>query len=64
MRATTTAGSLTLSLLLLAGGAHAARVDLELEGLDEEMREAVRATLELAEYEKRDISPAELRASF
>lgn len=64
MRATTTAGSLTLSVLLLAGGAHAARVDVELEGLNEEMREAVRATLELADYEKRDISPAELRASF
>src|SRR5262245_3532635 len=28
------------------------------------MRDAVRATLELAEYEKRDISPAELRASY
>ena len=28
------------------------------------MRDAVRATLELDDYEKRDISPAELRAAF
>ena len=55
---------LLLLLLLLAASAHAARVDVELDGLGEEMRDAVRATLELSEYEKRDISPAELRAAF
>jgi translocation and assembly module TamA len=51
-------------MLLLASGAHAARVDVELEGLNEEMREAVRATLELNDYEKRDISPTALRSAF
>ena len=65
MRAPIPAGALTLPLLLLfAAGAHAARVDVELEGLNDEMRDAVRASLGLAEYEKRDISAAELRASF
>jgi translocation and assembly module TamA len=64
VRACKPAGALTLSLLLSAAAVHAARVDVELEGLDDEMRDAVRATLELAEYEKRDISAAELRASF
>src|SRR5688572_9356014 len=48
----------------MAAGAHAARVDVELAGLDEEMGEAVRSTLDLSSYEKRDISPAELRAAF
>ena len=62
MRARRLAGSLTFSLLAVS--VHAARVDVEVEGLSDEMREAVHATLELAEYEKRDISPAELRASF
>jgi translocation and assembly module TamA len=57
--------SLTVTLLLLtAAGAHAARVDVELAGLDEEMGEAVRSTLDLSSYEKRDISPAELRTAF
>ena len=51
-------------LLLMAAGAHAARVDVELAGLNEEMGEAVRSTLDLSSYEKRDISPAELRAAF
>jgi translocation and assembly module TamA len=51
-------------LLLMAAGAHAARVDVELDGLNEEMRAAVHATLELSEYGKRDISPAELRSAF
>ena len=63
MRATEQFRALTF-LLLLAASAHAARVDVELEGLNEEMRDAVRATLELSEYGKRDISPAELRAAF
>lgn len=50
--------------LLAAAAAHAASVDVELEGLNEEMRDAVRASLALADYQKRDISPAELRAAF
>jgi translocation and assembly module TamA len=50
--------------LATAAGVHAAPVDVQIEGLDEEMRAAARATLKLAGYEKRDISPAELRAAF
>ncbi|HEV7609013.1 MAG TPA: outer membrane protein assembly factor [Steroidobacteraceae bacterium] len=56
--------TLTIALLLAAGGARAARVDVELEGINEEMREAVRAALELNDYGKRDISRAELRSAF
>jgi len=55
---------LRILLLLATAVAQAARVDVELDGLNEEMREAVRATLQLADYQGRDISPAELRASF
>jgi translocation and assembly module TamA len=56
--------TLTIALVLAAADAHAARVDVELEGLNEEMREAVRASLELNDYGKRDISRAELRSAF
>lgn len=57
---------LIASIALLSGLCLAApaRVDVEIDGLNEEQGEAVRATLELQEYEKRDISPAELRAAF
>jgi translocation and assembly module TamA len=51
-------------LLLVGGGARAANVDVEIEGLNEEQREAVLATLDLSDYRKRDVSPAELRAAF
>jgi translocation and assembly module TamA len=54
-----------LSLALLAAaGARAAGVEVELDGLNDEMRDAVRATLQLSDYGKRDISPPELRAAF
>lgn len=53
-----------IPLLLLCGGAHAAGVEVDIEGLEEEQREAVRATLQLGEYGKRDVSSAELRAAF
>jgi translocation and assembly module TamA len=56
--------TVTLALLLFAAAADAARVEVELDGLSEEMHEAVRASLELVEYRERDISAAELRASF
>lgn len=50
---------------LLAGGAvRAAGVDVDIEGLDEEQRDAVRSTLQLGEYGKREVSPAELRAAY
>jgi translocation and assembly module TamA len=58
------AQGLTIAALLLASTAHAAKVDVELEGLNEEMRDAVRASLKLQDYEKRDISPATLRSAF
>ena len=51
-------------LLLSAAGAGAAGVDVDIEGLPEEQRDAVRATLVLNEYAKRDISRAELRSAF
>jgi translocation and assembly module TamA len=54
-------------ILLVALGAVpalAAHVDVQLDGLNDEMRDAVRATLELSGYEKRDISAAELRAAY
>jgi translocation and assembly module TamA len=53
-----------LASLLVTAGAHGAGVDVELEGLNDEQSEAVRASLELDGYEKRDISPAELRAAY
>ncbi len=58
--------ALILSIAFLSGVALAepARVDVKLEGLDEELRDAVRGTLELVEYQKRDITPAKLRAAY
>jgi translocation and assembly module TamA len=53
-----------LLILLATAGAHAAGVDVDIQGLPEEQRDAVRATLALNEYAKRDISRAVLRASF
>jgi len=54
-----------MSLLIwLSPVAGAAGVDVEFVGLNDEMRDAARATLQLAGYEKRDISAAELRAGF
>jgi translocation and assembly module TamA len=60
---------LKLGIALLAafpGGsdARAARVEVDIEGLNEEQREAVLATLQLGEYRERDVSPAELRAAY
>ncbi len=53
------------SLALTAGAlARAAGVDVEVDGLNEEMRDAVRATLELNQYEKRDITAAQLRSAY
>ena len=44
--------------------AHGAKVEVEIDGLAEEQRKAVEETLELREYEKRDIKPAELRSAY
>jgi translocation and assembly module TamA len=53
-----------VAALLAAGTARAAGVDVEVEGLSEEQRDAVLATLQLEEYKKRDVSTAELRAAY
>jgi translocation and assembly module TamA len=55
---------LTYLSFLLATHAQAAKIDVEIDGLGEEQREAVEAALELYEYEKRDIKSAELRAAY
>ena len=64
VRANGRALGLTVTLLLAAAGVRAAGVDVEIEGLPEEQRDAVRATLALNEYAKRDISRATLRSAF
>jgi translocation and assembly module TamA len=58
--------AIPLTIVLLTGGAGAlgAGVQIEINGLPEEQRDAVRAALDLDGYEKRDISPTELRAGF
>ena len=53
-----------LPLALLCASVRAAGIDVEVEGLNEEQREAVLATLQLGEYKKRDASAAELRAAY
>ena len=58
------APGLIATLLLAAATARAAGVDVDIEGLPEEQRDAVRATLALGDYAKRDISRAELRSAF
>ncbi len=64
MRPTARSLALSAASLLVAAGVHAAGVTVELDGLNEEMSEATRSSLRLADYGKRDISSAELRASF
>jgi translocation and assembly module TamA len=56
--------SLTIVLLCSAAGARAAAVKIEINGLPEEQRDAVRQSLELNNYDDRDISPAELRSAY
>src|SRR4026209_244645 len=48
----------------MSAGAQAAPVDVEVDGVNDEMRDAVRSALQLTDYGKRDISAAELRAAF
>ena len=51
---------LTILLLFASVAASAAGVKIEINGLPEEQREAVRTSLSLNDYEKRDITPGEL----
>jgi translocation and assembly module TamA len=53
-----------VALLLGAPAALAERVRVEIEGLDGDMLESARATVELRQYEDRDVSPVELRRLF
>lgn len=64
MLANVRATSLTIVLLFGAAGAPAAELKIEINGLPEEQRDAVRGSLELNNYDKRDISPAQLRAAY
>ncbi len=57
--------ALILSLALgFCAAAHAAKLDVEVEGVSGDLADAVRATLGVAQYEEREISAPELRASF
>lgn len=49
---------------LLASAAHSERVQVEIEGLEDEMLESVRASVELSLYEEREASPVEVRRLF
>ncbi|HUQ09030.1 MAG TPA: autotransporter assembly complex family protein [Steroidobacteraceae bacterium] len=53
-----------IAALLVAASARAAGVDVEIDGLNEEQRDAVQSSLQLGEYRKRDASTAELRAAY
>jgi translocation and assembly module TamA len=55
---------LTILLLLSSVSASAAGVKIEINGVPEEQRDAVRASLTLNEYDKRDITPVELKAAY
>ena len=55
---------LTLALLCGTADVHAARVKVEINGLNEEQRDAIRASLALSDYEKRDLSAAQLRTAY
>jgi translocation and assembly module TamA len=55
---------LLIALPFAAVPARAAGVDVEVDGLEEEMRDAVRASLELDQYGKRDITQAQLRSAY
>jgi len=50
-----------LALLLGAGAAHAARVSVELDGVDGVLRDAALAGLELNQYASRDVTAAQAR---
>ena len=55
---------LTILLLFASAAVPAAGVKIEINGVPEEQREALRTSLSLNDYEKRDITPAELKAAY
>ena len=58
---TARAAAIALPLALLAGSAMAARVAVDIDGVDGELREAVLAGIELQQYEDREVSKAQAR---
>jgi translocation and assembly module TamA len=56
--------ALTTLLLIASAAAPAAGVKIEINGIPEEQREAVRTSLALNDYDKRDITPVELKAAY
>jgi translocation and assembly module TamA len=53
-----------ITWLCLTAGASAAGVEVDLQGLEEEQRDAVLASLQLDDLKKPDVSPAQLRAAY
>jgi translocation and assembly module TamA len=51
-------------VLLAAMPLQAAEVKLDIDGLNDELRDSVKASVQLNDYEKRDASPAEIRRLF
>src|SRR5690606_19368654 len=58
---TARAAAIALPRALLAGSAMAARVAVDIDGVDGELREAVLAAIELQQYEDREVSKAQAR---
>ena len=63
-RAPTIALLLGIAASLVAGQTHADRVSVDIEGLQGEMLESVRASLELQQYSDREVSAAQVRRLF
>jgi translocation and assembly module TamA len=53
--------ALAILLLLAAGSASAAKVDIDIEGLKDELKDAAKANLSLQQYEDREATPAQIR---
>jgi translocation and assembly module TamA len=53
-----------VATLVIAAASHAARVNIEINGLESEQREAALASLELQQYVDRDVSAVQIRRLF
>ena len=53
-----------VSFVVLAAGADAARVTARVEGLDDDLKDAVEDTLDIRRWSKRDVSAAQARRLF
>lgn len=63
-RATACSCSIAIAALLWALPASAERVKVEIEGIEGDMLESARASVQLREYEDRDVSAAEIKRLF